>query len=179
MQKSKMSSLTPFDSTLYLDVDTVVMGCLDHGFEQSERFGIACCICECPWLRRYGAEQQDRTEYNTGVIFFTRAAREVFATWECIAPATPSRSLWLSVDGSGRGLASDDQASFAQSLLATSWNPHVLPLNWNLRPEFHKRFFAPVKIWHDYRDPPPQLAGLNAACQNGSQPVSLLDLVIL
>jgi hypothetical protein len=74
-----------------------------------------------------------------------------------------------------RGLKYDDQSSFAQAILATQWNPWVLPLNWNLRPEFHPRVFAPVKIWHDYRDPPAQLAAISQACESGSRPVSLLD----
>jgi hypothetical protein len=99
MQKSRMGGLTPFESTLYLDADTIVMGNLDYGFERAEQFGIACAICECPWLRRYGAEQRDHIEYNTGVIFFSSAAREVLATWERIAPTTPSQSLWLNTAG--------------------------------------------------------------------------------
>src|SRR5580658_2767588 len=50
--KASMDLLSPFESTLFLDADTVVMGKLDFGFEQAERFGIACAICECPWMRR-------------------------------------------------------------------------------------------------------------------------------
>jgi hypothetical protein len=175
MQKSRMGSLTPFQSTLYLDADTIVMGNLDYAFERAEQFGVACAICECPWLRRYGAEQQDRTEYNTGVIFFSSIAREVFSTWERIAPAVPAKSLCLDTNDEPRGLPYDDQASFAQALLATQWNPFVLPINWNLRPDFYRRVFAPVKIWHDYHEPPPKLAWLNEACQNGSRPVSVFD----
>ncbi len=145
MQKSRMGSLTPFESTLYLDADTVVMGNLDWAFERAEQFGVACTINECPWLRRYGQEQGDRTEYNTGVIFFSSSAREVFSTWERIAPTTASRSLWLSERGERQGSAYDDQASFAQALLATNWNPFVLPLNWNLRPQLLRLSSHPSK----------------------------------
>src|SRR5262245_18278213 len=51
--KAKMGTASPFKTTLYLDADTVVLGNLDYGFERAEKFGLACCINECPWLRRY------------------------------------------------------------------------------------------------------------------------------
>jgi hypothetical protein len=177
MQKSKMASFTPFESTLYLDADTVVMGNLDWAFERAEQFGVACTINECPWLRRYGPEQGDRTEYNTGVIFFSYSAREVFSTWERIAPATTSGSLWLEASGERRGSPFDDQASFAQALLASQWNPFVLPLNWNLRPAAYPLIFAPVKIWHDYTDPPNQLELLNQATTSGEALVRVTYLL--
>ncbi|MDP6885212.1 MAG: hypothetical protein QF830_13855, partial [Rhodospirillales bacterium] len=34
--------------------------------------GLALCICECPWARRYGGLAGDVVEYNTGVMFFTK-----------------------------------------------------------------------------------------------------------
>jgi len=70
-----------FDSTLYLDADTVVYGesrlCLRRG----RQFSLAFAICECPWLRRYGQESGSHG-IHTGVVFFSSAAREVFSTWE-------------------------------------------------------------------------------------------------
>src|SRR5262245_58601263 len=78
LEKSRMMSLSPFDETLFLDADTVVLDRLDFGFAQAARFGLACCICESPWARRYrGLPNDDATEYNTGVLFFTRAARDL------------------------------------------------------------------------------------------------------
>src|SRR4051794_16278193 len=53
-EKSHMAAITPFKTTIYLDADTVVMGKLDYAIERAEQFGIACAICECPWMRRYG-----------------------------------------------------------------------------------------------------------------------------
>jgi hypothetical protein len=63
-QKSKMATQSPFESTLFLDADTVVLGNLDYAFERAEEFGLACAICECPWLRRYGKEEGDQIEYK-------------------------------------------------------------------------------------------------------------------
>src|SRR5260221_6453107 len=53
LQKARMAELTPFETTLFLDADTVVLGDLGYGFTQAERYGLACTICECPWARRY------------------------------------------------------------------------------------------------------------------------------
>ncbi len=76
IEKTRMAELSPFEETLYLDADTVVMGNLDYAFEKSRRFGLACCINECPWARRNTRTHAgDIIEYNTGVLFFTQAMR--------------------------------------------------------------------------------------------------------
>src|SRR5437867_4083281 len=93
-QKSQMRLMSPFQTTLYLDADTIVLGRLDFAFEKSEQFGLACCICEAPWLRRYGASEGDRIEYNTGVLFFTPRAAPVFREWERLAVSSPAASVW-------------------------------------------------------------------------------------
>ena len=53
LQKAAMLERSPFEETLFLDADTVVLGRLDFGFEKARQFGLACCICECPWAKRY------------------------------------------------------------------------------------------------------------------------------
>jgi len=85
-QKSAMLDLSPFDETLFLDLDTVVMGRLDFGFEKAVTFGMALAICEAPWGKRYPKIfVGDEIEYNTGVIFFTKKAKPVFDTWKDLA----------------------------------------------------------------------------------------------
>ena len=56
----------------------------------------------------------------------------------------------------------NDQAGFARAVADTGFVPFVLPSNWNLRPEWHKSFFGPVKVWHDYRPVPEALLEWNA-----------------
>jgi len=175
-QKTSMISHTPFESTLFLDADTVVVGNLDYAFEKSEEIGLACCICECPWTRRYGQDQGDNIEYNTGVLFFSPKGRPVFETWQQIAPTCPSRSRWTASDGQIRGLEYDDQASFARAVQQCNFNPHVLPLNYNFRPAFHRTVFAPLKIWHDPQEIPPGLVQVSQACENGQRPVTFVRL---
>jgi lipopolysaccharide biosynthesis glycosyltransferase len=166
LDKARIFDLSPFDQTLFLDADTVVMGDLAYGFESAEKFGLACCICECPWARRYSCFSGDAIEYNTGVIFFTKdwescyggncprsSVRDVFKEWAKLAGELPSASRFIGKDGPAE-MPHNDQASFAAAIDRTGFNPWILPLNWNFRHRWQKTVFGPVKIWHDY-DPVP------------------------
>jgi hypothetical protein len=175
-QKSKMGRVTPYETTLFLDADTVVLGNLDYAFDRAEEFGLACCICECPWTRRYGQGEEDNIEYNTGVLCFSAKAKPVFEAWETIAPTCPSASRWMAPDGKLRGLEYDDQASFARAVRSCGFNPHVLPLNYNFRPGFHRTFFTPMKVWHSPHPVPPQLEEISSATEAGQRPVTYLEL---
>lgn len=174
--KTMIGQLSPFESTLYLDADTIVMGRLDFAFEKAERFGLACCICEAPWMRRYGVEGEENfIEYNTGVLFFTRGAAPVYA-WPRFAD-TPSSSRWRMHSDPPervRGLAYDDQASFSRAVEAAQFNPFILPINYNLRPNFHRSFFGPVRIWHDYSEPPPIVT--TVSCADLAMPPTYFEL---
>lgn len=158
LQKARVLDVTPFEQTLFLDADTVVLGSLDFGFEQAGRFGAACAICENPWARRYGDARLDgdMVEYNTGVLFFTEKARPLFDAWLARVGAVDS-SVRHVQDGKERVMAFNDQAGFALAVAETGLQPFVLPLNWNFRPQWHKAWFGPLKVWHDYDDVPEQL----------------------
>lgn len=180
--KTLMGARTPFKSTLYLDADTVLLGNVDFAFERAEQFGMACCICEAPWMRRYGQPAEaEMIEYNTGVLFFTKGsgARRVFSHWQTSIDIERSRSRWrMQHDQPGyvRGLQYDDQASFARAIAACEFNPYVLPINYNLRPAFHRSLFAPVKIWHDYSDVPAVVRDTSRAIERGEQLVTHMTL---
>lgn len=160
-KKSAMFDLSPFDETVFLDLDTVVMGRLDYAFAKAGIFGMSVAICESPWGRRYPKIfTGDEIEYNTGVIFFTAKAKKVFERWQELAKTVDSAIF--AVDGEGAyTMPANDQGSFALAIEETGFNPFVLPLNWNFRPQFYKSFFGPLKIWHDYSDPPISLLELN------------------
>ena len=165
-QKSKMLDLSPFDETLFLDLDTVVLGNLDFGFNKAKTFGMAIAICEAPWGKRYPKIfTGDEIEYNTGVIFFTKDAVPVFEQWKELAMSVDS-SISHIKDGKLGIMTANDQGSFALAIEKTGFNPFVLPLNWNFRPMWHRSFFGPIKIWHDYADPPPFFEELNAYYAN-------------
>ena len=162
LAKSRMMAMTPYDETLYLDTDTIIMDRLDCGFDKAIKFGLACAFCECPWARRYrGFGKCDDIEYNTGVIFFTRAAEGVFRRWEELAPTFDSLIWHIGSDGVRSYMPFNDQGAFAKAVAEWDRAPFVLPLNWNFRPNWNWTWFGPIKIWHDYSTPQPDLvAGL-------------------
>ena len=163
INKSLMFDLSPFDETLFLDADTVVMSRLDYGFERAHVHGMALALCECPWARRYRhIFDDDELEYNTGVIFFTRKAQAVFDAWRELGPAVNSSIQFMDAKGALAEMPANDQGSFALAVEKTAFNPFVLPLNWNFRPRWHRSFFGPIRIWHDYVDPPSRIEELNA-----------------
>jgi len=152
--KAAMMSFTPFEETLFLDVDTVVLDRLDFGFEMAARHGLACCICENPWARRYSGIKGDLVEYNTGVLFFTKKAQSIFDIWNAKARVIDSSIKFFDEQNQLCIVPADDQGGFALAVAESSLLPFILPLNWNFRPCSHRSFFGPIKIWHDYANPP-------------------------
>jgi hypothetical protein len=57
----------------------------------------------------------------------------------------------------------NDQAAFALVIADANTLPFTLPFNWNFRPRWHRSWWGPIKIWHDYADPPPDLVPLSRA----------------
>jgi hypothetical protein len=157
LKKAAMLDLSPFDETLFLDLDTVVLGRLDFGFEKAIQHDLAIAICEAPCGRRYPKLfQGDEIEYNTGVLFFTKKAKPLFDKWQELAETVDSAILGIN-EGQMCTMPANDQGSFSLAVDQLKFNPFVLPLNWNFRPIWHKSFFGPIKIWHDYSDPLPFL----------------------
>jgi hypothetical protein len=157
LDKAGMMAFTPFEQTLFLDVDTVVLDRLDFGFEMAERHGLACGICECPWARRYGGIQGDLVEYNTGVLFFTKKASPIFDAWKVRVRSVDSSIRFYNAAGQLAVMPYNDQASFALAVAGSEAPPFILPFNWNFRPAWHRSWWGPIKIWHDYADPPAEL----------------------
>lgn len=176
LDKARMLDLSPFDETLFLDADTVVLDRLDFGFESAIRYGLACSICECPWARRYGGIEGDMVEYNTGVLFFTHEARLLFDAWQRLASDVDSSILMVDVDGQLSRMPLNDQAGFALAVTETGFRPFVLPFNWNFRPRWHKSWFGPIKIWHDYAPVPEPLVAFN---QEQAKPDSIVRFALM
>lgn len=162
LAKSRMLELSPFKSTLFLDADTVVLGNLNYGFEQAEKHGLACCICECPWARRYDGLRHmgDIVEFNTGVMFFTEESRLVFDRWQSLSDTLDSAHRFRSWRGV-ECMPLNDQAAFALAVSELDFNPYVLPQNWNFRHRWQKSVFGPIKIWHDVNDTPEDALAFN------------------
>jgi hypothetical protein len=166
LQKARMFEHSPFEETLFLDADTVVLGRLDFGFQKAQKFGIACSICECPWARRHAGGSGDLVEYNSGVLFFTKNAKPVFDTWADLAPRIDSSIVHIDELGQRAVCPYADQLTLSLALEQHNFNPFVLPMNWNYRPPWNTTFFGPVKVWHSYADVPPGMAELNRHYEN-------------
>jgi hypothetical protein len=163
LDKASMFDLSPFDLTLFLDMDTVVMDALDYGFAMAHRHHLACCVCEAPYARRFArAAQGDLVEYNTGVLFFDRSpeCRSLFKAWERLNREVDS-SLDFVLDGQVKRMPLNDQAGFALAVDEVKMCPFVLPNNWNFRPLWYRTGFGPLKVWHDMGDVPSWLTEFN------------------
>jgi hypothetical protein len=171
LDKSVMFRASPFEETLYLDTDTVVLGRLDFGFQMATRHDLACCICENPWARRNGGLSGDLVEYNTGVLFFTRDAKDIFESWIEHSRSVDSSIPFL-LQGKLETMPYNDQASFSLAVAARAKQPFVLPLNWNFRPSWHRAWWGPVKVWHDYRPVPNEIAQWS---QSQAEPTSIIQ----
>lgn len=163
LDKAKMLDLSPFDTTLFLDADTVVLGPLDHVFDKAEKHGLALAVCECPWARRFNglADMRDLQEWNTGVIGFTAKAAPVFEAWKANI-AIDSSLRFMANDGTVQTMPMNDQAAFALAIEQTGYCPWTLPLNYNYRPIWQHTCFGPVVIFHDYAPVPDSLLKWNA-----------------
>jgi hypothetical protein len=162
--KSNMYNLAEWETALYLDADVVVMGKLDQAFDMAERHGMALCINPCPWARRYVclANQGDLTEFDTGVIAFSKrhaSVKTIFAQWMG-GYDLDSSSYFIAKDGPAR-MPVNDQCAFAAAVWNTGFNPHVLPGSFNCHPKWTPVVFGPIRAWHDYNDPPDTLVAWN------------------
>ncbi|HLI22611.1 MAG TPA: hypothetical protein VKV32_15910 [Stellaceae bacterium] len=177
LEKARMAERTPFAETLFLDADTVVLDRLDFGFDSAKRYGLACCICESPWARRYRglAGAGEIVEYNTGVLFFTAGAKPVFDRWPSLAAEIDSASLFAK-DGKPFVMPANDQASFAAAVERAGFSPFVLPPNWNFRYEFQKSFFGTIKIWHSYYDLPEIMTQLADYYRNPDSVIQYVEM---
>lgn len=158
INKTRICDLSPFEQTVFLDNDTIVMDRLDYGFEKAGQFGLACVINECPWARRYSDSRLtgDMVEYNSGVLFFTEKAKPVFKAWEKLFPTTDASIVHLKGDKNCL-MPVADQGSLALAFEQMRFNPFVLPYNWNFRPSWYRSFFGPIKIWHGYYEIPEKI----------------------
>src|SRR6056297_1747455 len=72
--KTLMYDLSPFEETLFLDTDTMVLDNIDYGFKMAQRHGVAITIAPACYARRFtdNLPENDLIEYNSGVIFFKK-----------------------------------------------------------------------------------------------------------
>jgi hypothetical protein len=159
--KSRLLEFLPsgFDSYLYLDADTIVLGDLSFGFAKAEQYGLA--IAPAPKYNLTSYKGFDRAiaaanirispqlAYNTGVVFFslTPEVRRLFGQWRGLCDTLGRPRNYL-----------QDQGFFALAIEQSGFNPYVLPSVYNYR-GFGEMAIGEVLVWHS-RHPLP--ADLNA-----------------
>jgi len=144
-RKSLMYDYSPYDETLFLDDDTVILDQdLSFAWEMVEAHGLAVAYAPTFHLWANGKEiDRNMIYYNSGVVFFKKDDRvkKLFDRWKVICAETG---------------ASNDQPPFCAAIYRERFNPFCLPHTWNFRGQFGKTLWihGPLKIWHSRREVP-------------------------
>lgn len=140
---------SPFETTLHLDTDTVVLRDVSYGFHVAEKFGIALTIAPASDVQRWHKKTcltEDVVQYQAGVIFYSKStvmSRRIIHRWDlCNTEEDLSR------------FDRQDQPGLAYAVACRDRTPYVLPRTWNFRPEFYRDGFGPIRVWHSKQDVP-------------------------
>lgn len=157
LEKSRLIDLVPaqYETVLYLDCDTHIVGDISLGFAAARRHGIA--MVPAPhydlgnyWgfgaiMRGLGSEPAGQMQYNAGVIFYhlTDRVRAVLCRW---------RDLCRTLDGVHR----NDQPLLTLAFEQLGFQPYVLSPQFNYR-GLGELAVGPIRIWHSHDPVPPDL----------------------
>lgn len=120
---------TPFDQTLFLDADTLVMDNLEGGFDKLNKHGL--CLSHAPVFNHH--------LYNSGVIWFDKT---VPYAWEFM-------KIWSNVTKSKK-LGCNEQQTINALANRLNLRPYVLPHSYNFRAQFLELQWlnGPMRILH-------------------------------
>lgn len=148
-----------FDSMLFLDVDTRVLGDISLGFDKTEQYGIAMAQAAHYSLDHFknfatimvqeGVEPRGQLLYNSGVLFFSMKprVRQVF-------------ELWLRLGEKYSEAPLGDQAYLTLAMEMLDFNPYTLSTSYNHR-GFSELISGEIRIWHSYQPVPENVNDLN------------------
>jgi hypothetical protein len=165
LEKSRLIDFLPagYETFLFLDTDTRIVGDVGLGFAKAERHGIA--LAPAPnynlgeffnfarIMRELGVEPADQIMYNSGVIFFhlTPAVRHVLERW---------RNLCATV-GANKDFPRD-QPFLTLALEQLGFTPYVLSPLYNYR-SLGEHAVGSVRLWHSHFEEPLHLNHFNEA----------------
>ncbi len=144
-----------YDTFLFIDTDTRILGDIGLGFEKAESHGLALvpaahyCLDHFWGFRNVmeavGVEPRGQLQYNSGVIFFqpTPAVVTLLKKWN---------ELMLQHE------APWDQPFLTLAIELMDFRPYILSMNYNYR-GLGVPLIGPVRIWHTPHEPP---ADINA-----------------
>jgi hypothetical protein len=157
LDKSRLLDLIPdrYDTFLFLDTDTKLIGDVSLGFEKARQHGIA--IAPAPHynlsgffgfdrnMAQHGVTPADQMQYNSGVIFFhlTEAVRRVLARWRDLCRSAESGRI-------------NDQPFLSLAFEQLGFLPYVLSPLYNYR-ALGELAVGTIRIWHSHYPPPPDI----------------------
>ena len=159
LEKSRLIDLLPtgYETLLYLDTDTRIVGDVSLGFAKAERHGIAMAPAPnynlpeffnfASVMRPIGVEPADQIMYNSGVIFFrlTPIIRQVLERWRD-----------LCAQSGGPNDFPRDQPFLTLALEQLGVTPYVLSPLYNYR-GLGEYAVGNIRIWHSHFAPSPDL----------------------
>jgi len=150
-----------YDSFLFLDTDTHILGDITFGFEKAERFGIAVspatsyCLPSHHDFRRIllaaGLPDAGQIQYNSGVIFFVRRP-DVAEVFEVFKDAGYRLAEEFGYTNAGGRLVDQPFLSYAMEVL--DFNPYTLSINYCYRGLSAEPRYGDVVIWHSHYPAP-------------------------
>ncbi len=139
-RKSMMGELTPFDQTLYLDCDVVLLSHrLTYAWRLLEQDGglvmaIGRSVVGGKRFEKYGLDS-GATYHNTGVVFFdTRKTARLFKEWKSVCLESETEY--------------SDEYLLNALLYERNYPVASLPPAWNLRTAKPYPFLKHLRIWH-------------------------------
>jgi hypothetical protein len=159
LDKSRLIDLLPdgYDTFLFLDTDTKIVGDVSLGFEKAEQHGIA--MAPAPnynlpeffdfahIMRELGVEPAGQMMYNTGVVFFrlTAAVRQALERWRDLCATVGAKHDFPR-----------DQPFLTLALEQCGVTPYVLSPLYNYR-GLGEYAVGNIRIWHSHFAAPPDL----------------------
>jgi len=159
LDKSRLVDLLPdgYETYLFLDSDTKIVGDVSLGFAKAEQHGIA--MAPTPnynlpeffnfarLMRELGVEPADQIMYNSGVIFFhmTAPVRQVLERWRDLCATAGAKHEFPR-----------DQPFLTLALEQCGVTPYVLSPLYNYR-GLGEYAVGNIRIWHSHFAPPPDL----------------------
>jgi hypothetical protein len=154
INKSRLIDLIPahYESILYLDSDTRVLGDVSLGFEKARQHGIA--IAPAPHynlseffgfnrvLTQHGLKPAGQMQYNAGVIFchLSGEVRKVLSCWRDLCHGAAHE--WT-----------NDQPFLTLAFEQSGFQPYVLSPLYNYR-SLGELAVGQIRIWHSHHLPP-------------------------
>ena len=154
LRKTELIDYLPanYNTYLFLDSDTRVIGDISLGFEKADKYDIALSPAphyslDCFWgfdniMKMEGINCKGQLQYNTGVIFFKKSPviTSIFTRWKYLALKY-------------QDIFTNDQPFLTLALEQLDINPYTLSISYNYR-GFGDAISGKVRIWHSHEKMP-------------------------